>query len=342
MMRYRAAVIGLGPHGHRMVDALASVDNVDLAAVLDRRDEALSGNNLPQSAARCRDLTELWRVQKLDLVCIATNGPSHAQIALEAMERGIQRLVIAKPMACSLAECDQILNLAERTKSRVAVDHIRRHASAFVWIRRQISLGTWGEVRCVWMQRPGMGLGCLATHSFDAVRFLTGFDVRQVTGWVDQPLGKNPRGADFVDPGGLVVMELDRNARAIISQIEDGAGPASIEIDLTAGRIRLDEKSGEIEVIERDLAVKAGPGRPPVYRRAELPVGLTAKVDMHQGLVALLRDLLSDGPIECSGEQGRASIEVLAAAHLSHRRGNVPVPLRNSDQELSQLWLPVT
>jgi len=42
----------------------------------------------------------------------------------------------------------------------------------------------------------------------------------------------------------------------VIAQIEDGAGPMSVEIDLTAARVRIDEKWGEAEVIERDLAVE--------------------------------------------------------------------------------------
>jgi predicted dehydrogenase len=339
---YKAGIIGLGPHGHRVLEALSALENVQVAAIVDRRDEALASPKIPTATVRCRSLDQLWAVGAIDLVCIATNGPSHAPLAIEAMNQGVRHLMIAKPMACSLAECNQILELAARTGTRVAVDHIRRHAPVYVWLRQRILSGDWGSVRCIWTQRPGIGLGCLATHSFDAVRFLTGLEARRVTGWIDEPIGKNPRGGEFVDPGGLVVMELGHHVRAVVSQIEDGAGPASIEIDLTGGRVRLDEKSGEIEVVERDLSVIPGPGRPAVYRRAELPAGLTAKVDMHDGLIAMLSQLLSDQPLNCEGVHGRASVEMLAAAHLSHRSGHVPIAVPNDHEELTQLWLPVT
>src|SRR5207244_1739383 len=158
----------------------------------------------------------------------------------------------------------------------------------------------------LWMQRPGIGLGCNATHSFDAIRFITGRDATQVTGWVDPPIAKNPRGPEYVDPGGLVVMELGPQLRAVVAQVADGAGPTTLEIDLTAARVRLDEKSGEVEVIERDLSIKPGPGRPAVYRKAELPAGLNAKVDMQTVLAALLTNLLSGEPLECDAIHGRA------------------------------------
>jgi predicted dehydrogenase len=196
------------------------------------------------------------------------------------------------------------------------------------------------------MQRPGIGLGCNATHSFDAIRFLTGRDVRRVTGWVDPPIGANPRGAQFVDPGGMVVMEMEQGAddksglRAVVAQIEDGAGPTAVEIDLTAARVRLDEKTGQVEIWERDTSVKPGPGRPAVFRQAEPPAGVTAKVDIHAGLRDLLANLISNEPL--NAVHGRASIEVLMAAYLSARRGNTPVAVPSKDAELRELCLPIT
>ena len=337
----RAAIIGLGPHGKRIAAALSELPDIQVSAVVDRRQDVLDSCGLLTSVKRVPSLDDLWTLGTPEIVCIATNGPTHASIAIEAMKRGVRRLLIAKPMACSLNECQEILGWAERTGTRIAVDHVRRHAPGYVWLRDQIAAGRWGAVRCIWTQRSGIGLGCLATHSFDAVRYLTGMNVTAVTAWVDAPIAKNPRGSEFVDPGGLVVLQLD-NARAIVTQIEDGAGPTALEIDLTAGRIRLDERAGVIEVIERDMSVSPMPGRPAQYQQVDVPQGLSGKVDMHLGLVALLTQLASVGPLDCDASHGMASVEVLVAAHLSHHRGNVPIRISGDDSELQQLWLPVT
>lgn len=211
--KIKAAVIGMGPHGRRIVDVIGRLGQVELAAVVDRLETALAYEKLPPHTARLQSLDALWS-HGVELLCIATNGPSHARLAAEAAAHGVRDLMVEKPMACSVDECEQIIQAARSSGMRVAVDHVRRFAPAYRWLRERIASGEWGKVRAIWMQRPGIGLGCNAVHSFDTVRFLTGRDVRRVTAWVDQPIGKNPRGADFVDPGGMVVLDMGPDLRA--------------------------------------------------------------------------------------------------------------------------------
>jgi predicted dehydrogenase len=339
----KAAVIGLGPHGRRVIDVLRVMPEIELAGAVDQDSRALEAAELPLATARCRSLDELWRrCEHIDLIYVATNGPSHASLAVAAMDKGARQVMVEKPMACSLAECDQIIAKATETGSRIGVGHLRRFAPAYRWLRERIASGDWGRPRCIWMQRPGIGLGCNATHSFDAVVFLLGRMPQSVTGWVDEPIGANPRGAQFVDPGGLVVIDFGGGVRGVVAQIEDGSGPTSVEIDMTAARIRLDERSGEIEVLERDLSVKPGPGRPPIFRKAELPEGMTAKPDMSTMIRGCLQDLMSGREMISGAEHGRLAVEVLIATHLSQKRGNVPVALPLRSDEETTLWLPVT
>ncbi len=338
----KAAVIGLGPHGRRIVDCIVQSERLELAAVVDQRSDALGYEKLPEKTARLASADELWQRGDVDVVCIATNGPSHAALAAAAMNAGARYLMVEKPMGCSLVECDRILVQARETGTRVAVDHVRRHAPVYHWLRDRIASGDWGEPRAIWIQRPGIGLGCNATHSFDAVRLITGQDVRRVVGWVDEPVGRNPRGEQFVDPGGMAILELERGARATVVQIEDGAGPNSVEIDLTAARVRMDERSGEIEVIERDLSIKPGPGRPPAFSAGKVPEGLSAATPMHVMVSGCVEGLASGEPMISDGVHGRASVEILVATYLSHQRGNVPVKLPLKAPEELELWLPVT
>ena len=338
----KAAVIGLGPHGRRLVAALNSMSGVELTAVVDHDPAALAATGIGAQVARFRSLSELTTQQNPELVCVATNGPSHAELAIAAMEHGARYLLVEKPMACSLAECDRILATARETKCRVAVDHARRHAPVYLWLRKCIASGEWGAPRAIWMQRPGIGLGCNATHSFDTIAFLLDRKPRQVTGWVDKPIGANPRGSQFVDPGGLVVLEFEGGIRGVVAQIEDGAGPTSVEIDMTAARIRLDERSGEIEVVERDLSVVPGPGRPPLFHTRTAPAGLTAQIDLASMIRGCLEELLGCEPMIADAQHGRSAIEILVAAYLSDCAGHAPVCLPLVKREELETWLPVT
>lgn len=338
----KAAVIGVGPHGRRLVEVLRDFDGVELAAVVDRNAQALAEVDLPPGAARYASDAELWARGDVRLVCVATNGPSHAALAEDAMDAGARYLLVAKPMACSVLECDRMMAKASATQTRISVDHTRRYAPVYRWLRERIASGEWGRLRVIWIQRPDIGLGCNATHSFDLVRFLSGRAVQRVTGWIDEPKRTNPRGEQYVDPGGLVVLELDGEVRGVVAQIEDGSGPTSVEIDLTVARVRLDEQSGAIEVRQRDRSVRPGPGRPAVFHDCQPPEGMTSRLSQLTLIRACLADLVSQEPLATDASNGRAAMEVLVAAYLSHRRGNQPVALPLVAPDELELWLPIT
>jgi predicted dehydrogenase len=335
-------IVGLGPHGKRILSVVKEMKEVELTAVVDQRIESIQNVDLPDTIRCYKSIQELWPSNRIDLMCIATNGPSHAMIAMEAMSRGVRYIMVEKPMACSVSDCDRMLDAAIKTQTRLSVDQSRRHDPMYRWLRDQIKMGTWGSPRCIWIQRPGIGLGCLATHSFDLVRFLTGLEINRISAWVDNPIKENPRGNQFIDPGGLVIMEMGANLRAVIAQIEDGSGPMSIEMDFTGARLRLDEKSGSIEIIERDLTVKTGPGQPPVFIQKAVPDGMTAKINMEKMLKGVLEELISDRPMDCDALHGRIAVQSLVAAYVSHRDGHVPVTLSKLSLEDKERCLPVT
>src|SRR5262245_5623253 len=113
-MATSAAVIGLGPHGRRLVDALVATPGVELSAVVDSRPEALAAVSVPAGATRLSSADALWSARPMDLVCVTTNGPSHAELTLQAMAWGARRVLVEKPMACSVAECDRMIAEARR------------------------------------------------------------------------------------------------------------------------------------------------------------------------------------------------------------------------------------
>lgn len=339
----KAAVIGLGPHGRRIVEVINDIEGVRLEAIVDRRESSLDAFDLPATVARYTSAESFWRAGGSELVCIATNGPSHAPLAVEAMEVGATHVLVEKPMATSVADCDRMIEEARNHGVRLSIDQSRRHDRFYRWLRTTIRSGDLGRPRALWVQRPGIGLGCLATHSFDLVEFLLDAQTKKVTAWVDEPKGHNPRGQQFVDPGGLVVMEFGPELRGVVTQIEDGAGPMSVEIDLTGGRVRIDETSGEVEIIRRDLSVKPGPGRPPRFDKMSLPVGIDARINMFDMLQGVLEELVGeDLPMECDAKWGRRAVEILVASHISSRRGSIPVELPLVSTEEQALCLPVT
>ena len=338
----RTIVIGVGPQGRRTIDVVQGMAELELTAVVDLSEKALSELDLPINVGRYTSLKEVKDHGALDVVCIASNGPSHRQLTEEAVALGAKYILVEKPMACSSEDCQAMIELCDTAGVRLAVNQSRRHDPMYRWLRDEIRTGKWGEVRSIWIQRPGIGLGCLATHSFDLASFLADSDVLEVSAWIDDVVGKNPRGEQFVDPGGLVVGTMKSGARMTVAQIEDGAGPMSVEVNLTGARLRIDEKGNDVEIIVRDRTVIPGPNRPPVFDRVALPEGLSARTNMRVMLTGVLSELIGGGEMVCGSRYGKAAVDVLVAAYLSHQSGHRPVVLSQLTEEHLAMKLSVT
>ncbi|MFZ6012428.1 MAG: Gfo/Idh/MocA family protein [Bacteroidota bacterium] len=333
-MKINAAIIGMGPHGRRFLQSLSAFSQISLKAVVDKDPAKLEGLTLHEQTKKLGDLSQLWPLG-VDMILIATNGPSHAPIAIESMQRGVKYVLVTKPVATTLADARNMMDVAKKTGARVAVDHGLRFDKTYNWILENIKQKQFGDLKTLYIQRPGIGLGCLGVHSFDLASMLAGSEVETVTAWVDEPIGKNPRGEQFVDPGGLVIMNFKNGIKAVISQVEDGSGPMSVELNFTGARVRVDEKFKTLEVIRKN-------NTPAKFERIENPHGQEVSHDTIKLMEAVIGDLLQGEPMQADLSWGILSFEVLLAAYMSHDNGHQPVRLPMADAQAEKRYLPVT
>lgn len=336
------AIIGMGPHGQRLFKASQQIEGVKVFAIIDRDTTKLQNEIYLEVAHKLENLADLWELGNTDALLIATNGPSHAPIALEALNNGVKRIMITKPIACSMADVNNIASTAAKYGARIAVDYNMRHNPALQWIAKNIHAGQFGKLRSVYIMRPGIGLGCLGVHSFDLANWLMGERPSSVTGWVDEPKGRNPRGEQFVDPGGLVVALYSGERRAVISQIEDGNGPISIEVNCQFARIQVDEKFETITVVEKDRNHVPKPGSPAPQVRTVNPDNIAIKQDLVKMMELIIRELLSNEAMRAGLQDGADSLEVLVATYVSDESGNIPIALPLTEETHLNKFLPVT
>ena len=338
----RVGIVGFGPMGKRHAAAVACAPGLELVAVADRRPEAFESKELEGSVLQYSDALSLIEEARPELVVVATNAPSHSAVVMAAVEHGARAVLCEKPIACSLAEADLMIRACDLAGARLAVNHCLRHVPAYGWVRERIASGLWGTLRGVRMASPGIGLGCVTTHYIDLASFLSGDAFVRVTGWVDPERGPNPRGAEFHDPGGLVVAEGASGARFVFQQMEDASGPASIVLDLTLARVVIEEREERVSVILRDPSVKPGPGRPPKFDEISLPNDRPLKIDVVELTAAVMTELAGGDVLTCSGGDGYRSLETVVAAYVSNARGNVPVGLPLDGDEALTWELAIT
>jgi predicted dehydrogenase len=337
----RVAIIGMGPMGRRHLQALSLVEDTELVAVADTSLQALAADGL-QSVLSYTDAHTMLADVQPEIVIVATNGPSHHELVLSAIAAGARGILCEKPIACSAAEAEEMVLAGREHQCALAVNYCRRHVPAYRWLRERLKSGEWGQLRSMRGSWPGIGLGCTATHMTDLWRFLSGEEMDTVFGWIDPVRGPNPRGADFCDPGGMIVATCASGTRYVHEQTEDGAGPGMFVIDTTGMEVRVDERAGSVSVLARDWSVKPGPGRSAKYDVVRPPADAPLAVDIVRFSAETLRELVAGRTLTCDAEDGLRSLEVIVAAHLSHDRGHAPVTLPLSDFGSKAKWLPIT
>jgi predicted dehydrogenase len=119
----RIAVVGVGHLGRHHARILASLDGVELIAVVDTnraRAEEIAAAHGTRAVFDARDL-----IGQVDAVTIAVPTELHRDVARPFLDAGVAALV-EKPLARSLAEADDLIAAAARQGAVLAVGHTER------------------------------------------------------------------------------------------------------------------------------------------------------------------------------------------------------------------------
>ncbi|MCG2621340.1 Gfo/Idh/MocA family oxidoreductase [Arthrobacter sp. I2-34] len=141
-------VVGLGMAGGAMVAAVGTHPGVRLVAAADPN-QALrarfeAGEGLPAYA----DLDTLLADPAVDAVYLASPHQFHHQQALAAARAG-KHIVVEKPMALALDECDQMIEAADRAGVALVVGHTHGFDPAVMLIRELVASGAYGTLSMI-------------------------------------------------------------------------------------------------------------------------------------------------------------------------------------------------
>jgi 2-alkyl-3-oxoalkanoate reductase len=149
MKRLKAVIIGSGLiaklkhipafHKHRDKLHLAAICDVNLEGAR----QAASASGIPTAYA---DVSEMLDKEKPDLVDICTPPKTHAAIAIQALEAG-SNVLIEKPMAQTVEECDAIIAAARKKNVKICVAHSDLFYYPFIEARKLVNQGAIGTFR---------------------------------------------------------------------------------------------------------------------------------------------------------------------------------------------------
>ena len=143
-------LIGCGRISSNHIKAALN-NGFDIVAVCDlvpeKMESLLRKHNLEnnKNIKKYTDYKKMLSENQAELVSIATESGSHAEIALYCINMGIH-VIIEKPMAMSLYDADQIIKLSEEKNVKVCVSHQNRFNIAVQKMRKALESGRFGKL----------------------------------------------------------------------------------------------------------------------------------------------------------------------------------------------------
>lgn len=139
----KIALIGPGKVAHLHAQAVGQTPGVTLAAVCGRNEQKTADFARQYGIAAYTDVAEMVSREGIDVCVVLTPHPNHREPTIAALEAGAHVLV-EKPLAASLADCDAMMAAAERTQRVLSVVSQRRFYEPSQRIRAAIDAGKIG------------------------------------------------------------------------------------------------------------------------------------------------------------------------------------------------------
>lgn len=153
----RIGVVGCGYWGPLLVRNLRSLPQCKLSAICDASRPRLQHlRSLYPEVEGFQDYSELLG-DNIDGIVIATPVKHHFELAKASLLAG-KHTFIEKPMAASSAECEELIEIAERQGLTLMVDHTFLYSSAVEKINEIVKAGDIGEIRYINSRRLNLGL----------------------------------------------------------------------------------------------------------------------------------------------------------------------------------------
>ena len=331
-------LIGCGVMGRTLVDSFHKMRDARVVAVCDPLTPSREGAARAYEAPAYADYRELLARPDIGAVVIAAPNHLHRDLAIAAAAAG-KHIFCEKPMALSLADCDQMIDAAASAGVKLMVGQVLRLMFPFSRMKELATEGALGLPVCVdicrlegpprigWRARRDLAGGLLFemnVHELDLMRHLCG-EVQQVSAYGGHFVRQAVDYADVCQVNLLfrsgAVGHLHAGCAGAIDTYQGivicPTGTLSFGPEWLVGRLQRDG-ADEAEMLERVDDAKSD--------------GIDWEV------ASFVAWVLRDEPPVVTAFDGRAAVELAEAAYLSMDQGGpVDLPLNCSHRTTSEL-----
>lgn len=266
MKPIRTAILGTGFMGRVHLEAVQRVESVEAAAIFGRNDDATARLAAAFSVSQATsDYRKLLHDQTIDAVDICTPNAQHFSMAKEALQAG-KHVLCEKPLTTTVAEAEELVALAARSKLRNGVCHNLRYYPQVQQMRALREAGELGEILVVqgtysqdwllydtdWNWRvdakaagASRAMADIGSHFFDMAEHVTGLRVSSLCADLQtfHKTRKQPKGSvetfanKMMSPEDYVETPVDtEDFGAVVFRMGDRTRGAMTASQVSAGR----------------------------------------------------------------------------------------------------------
>jgi UDP-N-acetylglucosamine 3-dehydrogenase len=184
----RVAVVGVGMMGRNHVRVYSEIPDAELVAIVDQNTEVAQSLSHMYHVPLYENYLEMVEKERPEAVSVSVPTELHYRVVKDLLEMGCNVLV-EKPIAATLTEAWELLDLANQKGLVLTVGHIERFNPAVMELKRRLEMNQLGRIFQVHARRVGpfpsriQDVGVikdLAIHDLDIMHYLTGAYVNRV------------------------------------------------------------------------------------------------------------------------------------------------------------------
>jgi myo-inositol 2-dehydrogenase / D-chiro-inositol 1-dehydrogenase len=332
MSRVRFGLIGYGAWGSHHARAITSVPAAELVAVAAHSEASCAKARADHPHARVyADYRAMLAHEHFDVADVVLPSHLHHAVARDVLRSG-RHLLLEKPMALTLEQCNELIRLARERVRVLAVGHELRLSSLWARAKELIDSGAIGEPRYalidLWrrpyrqgsdgwrydISRVGSWILEEPIHFFDLARwYFSG---------LGEPLsvfatanGKRPDRPDLHD-NFSAVLAFPRGAHAVITQTLAGwEHHQTARLTGTDGALWATWSGATDRTFEPTFGLKLMRGD----RVEEVPITKPSGevFELVEQISRVAQAVRGEAPVACTGEDGRWSVAMCLAAQAS-------------------------
>lgn len=200
MEQVTLAQIGCGYWGPNLLRNFSAVKGCRVKYLADLSEERRKfvAQSFPATQA-IAEIDTILNDPEVNAVVIATPAGNHFELGRRALLAG-KHIFVEKPLATTVAEVDELAQLAAERKLQVMVGHTFLYNSAVRYVRKMIEGGELGDLRYIYSQRLNLGR---IRSDIDALWNFAPHDIAIIQYWLGdpEPAEVTRHGMDFIQPG---------------------------------------------------------------------------------------------------------------------------------------------